>query len=484
MSAATQHTRKISTGPTSLALVFACTALATGSPTSHTLILRNGDRLQGQVSTYSDNTSLNFTHPNALAPLQFRSDAIMRLENALDSDASSPGANATLSLSDGNTWPVTIEAFDGKLLRLALPWANQNTSVPWDKVVALEFMEGPRQFLLQGPSSQQAWQFITDKSGSSILGRKPSQKNRGWYVENHTLIGSTPGSASLDAAMPDRLCIEWDLQWTSSLNFCLGLYSDAFMPVAVEDNAPAGIKNVWQKMESDGQIVPQQECIALEFNPHAVLVQLHSKDNGQDMLASAQVPVSLRSENQARFKVLVDRKSGSLYLYINQKLVQKWPDLGEFTSRGRALSLWQHHDSGSIHLRRLRLSQWDGRPIESRPVPEKEKDIVIARDGNRLSGKFTKVTNAAWLLDGSLGEISIAEADIRHIIRPLSLTTSRPSPQSFAVTLNDGFQLSLMDVKILENARLSGKHEILGPIEFPLKFLESLTFPDVPAPQP
>ena len=458
----------------------------------HELSLQSGARLIGEVKGHQPDGEWVVTSPDATGQIHLKPGAVRYFARLASGEPAENQPAATFVFLSGDRIPADIAAFDGKAFEARVPWAGEARPVRWDSLERIVFAERGTRRVFAGPLPDQKWEFTTgpdrgqiqraDADGAEAAGEADSKPSP-WKVENGTLSCDGPGSASVEANLPDQISITYDLEWTGMLSMSMGLFSDAFLPF--DSDEPDG-PTVAATAAKNGEVIPLREGIALDINQHSVILRSHSPDQGQDMLGSGQLPQEFRNRVNARITVRIDRAAGNCGIWFGDRQVQKWTDLGNLAGAGKGLSFWQHHGNGTVVIRRLVVRTWNGKFEDESPAAEAERDILVAADGTRVTGKLGALTDGQFAMETSVGPLDVAMGDLRHLIRAKGKdeASEKNKPEGVLLTLSGGagrFHLEGFRVES-DGGVFIGRHAELGELSLPSAEVESVNFHPTEAP--
>ncbi len=443
----------------------------------HLVVMANGDRLQGMVTGFSADQGLSMSYPDALDPVRLKLNSVRSMVAAASATQDSPEAKAVITFTNGDTVPADIQSFDGKKLRIATPLAGGSHDFQWATVERIAFTDDLTKRLFQGPMVSQDWKFTGRRNQDGAEGSGTAN----WRLDKNEILADNPGSASINAQLPDQVTVEFEMEWTGQMNFSVALFSDAFLPASEDEpKGPTVVENAGKQ----GETIPLREGIALDLNPHNIILRTHSGEQGQDMIGSSQMPQEFRSRTTARMIIRADRAAGTFAVWREGKLLSKWKDIGEIPGKGKGISFWQHHNNGTLSIRRLIVKNWNGKLEEAVPRIESDKDVLIATDGSRLTGEIKGLKEDRWSISGQIGDLDFARDDVRHIVRASEekpakneKEKSAASDQSATVTLLGGHVFHLEEIALDPSGKITGRHAILGSLEFPFTNVEAIQFP-------
>ena len=451
------------------------------------LQLQSGGKLIGEVKSHKSDGEWEVASPDAVEPIRLKPGSVRSLARIASGQTRENPPAATLVFLSGDRIPVDITGFDGSTFQVRSPWAEEARPVEWKRLRQIIFEETGVQRVFSGPLPGQKWAFTSgldrarmrgDGVGVEEAGEEASKQDS-WKTENNTLVASGPGSASVDANLPDKLSISYDLEWTGMLSMSMAMFTDSFLPSDPDEpDGPTIVANA----AKEGEVMPLREGIAIDINQHSFILRSHSPDQGQDMMGSGQMPQDFRNRTKVRIMVRIDRKEGICGLWVGDRLIRKWVDLGNLGGTGKALSFWQHHGNGSVVIQRLVVRTWNGKFEEDAPPSENEKDILVAADGTKLTGKLGPMADGKFTMETSVGPIEAGLADLRYLVRAgaggKEKKSGKSKPEGAVVTLAGGSgKFVLEDFRVeSDGAVFIGRHAELGELSLPDAEVEFVNF--------
>lgn len=483
----------------SLALAFAL--LAQGLPAGesdgrvHDLQLKSGGRLIGEVKSHQPDGEWVVASPDASGPIRLKPEAVQSFSLLSGGNPAENSPSATLVFLSGDRVPADIGAFDGSVFEVRVPWAGEARPVKWGSLQRVVFEESGVRRVFAGPLPDQKWKFTVGPERGSVRKdpmeiKKRTSKDGTWEVEAGALFGNGPGSASVDVNLPDQVAIAYDLEWTGLLSVSMGMFSDAFLPA---DQAKPDGPCVAEVAAKNKEVIPLREGIAIDLSQHSVMLRSHSPDQGQDTLGSGQFAQEFRNRTSTRVTVRIDRAGGMCAIWFGDRLLQKWTELGNLGGTGKGLSFWQSHGNGTVVIRRLVVRTWNGKLDEEAPSGEDGRDVLVAADGTRISGKLGALNNGQFALETGVGALDVALWDLRHLVRAKSKIekSEQHKARGALVTLaSGGGQFHLEGFRVeSDGGLLVGRHAEMGELSLPAAEVESVEFratkaSKAPAPNP
>ena len=324
----------------------------------------NGDRLSGQPGHIDSNGHLIWQAANLLdQPSAVRLDTILelRLENGALPD-SNPSHDALVTLNNGDTIRGQLSGLDDKHVTLDT-WYGGQLRIRRSMASALEILRTERA-IYNGPDAIENWTTSGDADA--------------WTYHNGELISHTTGCIAREIALPDRCRLSFKLAWRSNLKFRVLLFSGEG-----DTSTP----------ENCYDLVCQRRFVYLRKRWMTARSGIGSRTIGQPANIS-----ELAEKEKVHMEFFLDRKAGSIALYVDGRQAQVWndpdPDIGKFGN-------WLHFisDDDPVRLSNLRAGRWNGKlpagpesDREEEPL-EEEGQIIRLQNGDEVTGQVGEITD-------------------------------------------------------------------------------------------
>lgn len=444
----------------------------------HLVTMHNGDCLTGAVTGFSPDGMITIAYPAAATAIAVKLTAVKSIE-ALDPPARMPPSPAVLVLADGDQLPCSVVGFGDDTLTINSPLIDGKSSVKWQDIRQIGFSHEDSIDLLGGPLTGQPWKF--SKRATNIQGGENDKNNAriaatSWKFDRGGITGTGQGGASIDAKLPDKAEIDLEISSARNMPYIIGLFTDAMLPAV--DGEPDGPK----VMDMNGPGVPFREGLAIEISPQSIVLRHHSQGQGLDHLGSKRLPAPLRDKEKRKLKIRIDIAKGIIGVWDNGTLAGKWTDLGALQLKGKAISLCQQQGiTGEFALRHFSVREWHGNIDDDAFTADDTKDVIIVKDGSRLTGKLLSLKGNVWHLRGGVGDLEIARANVFRILRATGASAPIDTKPRVQVNFGDGNVIHLTAPVLGDNGLLSGSHDPLGQVKLHFPDIDSIFFP-VPAP--
>ena len=333
-----------------------------------TLNLANGDVLSGRLEQYDYPGDTSWNRSDIQQAFAFDSQAVHQIrlgDRAKTTPELSP--SMTLQLSNGDQLSGIMESLDDTVLKLNTSFGG-TLDLPADQVQWAVFHRQDQSYLYEGPSGLDGWT-VGEVNTAQLDGGQWAYRNGSFYATKAASIARMVG-------MPNRMQLEFDLEWKGSLNIAVALYTDYLQPVSLaeKDSEP----------DFGG-------FYSLQLTSYAVNVLMVKQKEPLQYLGMTQTPV-FRQGTKAHVDVRTNKADQSISLLVNGKLIKRWVDQGGFAGQGKGIRL-VHQGQGSVRFSNLKIQGWDGR-FESPPRNrvQSPNDLMTLRNGDKLVGRVGSAT--------------------------------------------------------------------------------------------
>lgn len=408
-----------------------------GPPVVETLEFLNGDKLRGRLSSIEADGTVQWTHPEARAPIQFSPRNLARISLDPGVGRGRPLNGFVVRLANGNELPGQILTLDQNRLVLNT-WYAGTLTIPRKHVRSIRQVRTGN-LVYEGPNSMEEW--TTGRGG----------QGRGWAFGEGSLVSTRPGLIGRDMKLPDQARIDFDLSWAGNLGLLISLY------------------------------VPQIEnyssnCYLLNLNSGFIYLNRSSARGGQNNLGQTQVE-ELGRRNKARIGIRTSKEQKTFALLVDGNLVKQWRDPGEFAGTGTGLVFYsQGH--GSLNISRIQISEWDGRLDDAGSLEGAagNQDTISMVNRDKVSGTIEKIADNQLRLTSDFAPLSIPLERIDRI--ELAGATSEGIKEDDSMVRiglpNEGLVLVKLERMNRERAVVSSP--VFGKAEFKPEAFRSIEF--------
>ncbi len=342
-----------------------CATIAQEKPADlvGTLKFSNRDRLSGTPGGIDAVGNLIWKAPILLhEPIPIRLNKIleMRLQGGSPPEVDA-GHQALLTLSNGDNIRGELDALDDTHVTLKT-WYGGKLRIRRTMSSDLEIMRSERA-VYTGPADFDSWKI--DGEGDS------------WRLHAGTLSASKGAGIAREVDTPQKCRIGFDLAWRNSLRFRVLLFSD------------------------DGETTQPDNCYDLVCQRRFVYLRkrwLVRASGGSRIVGQANI-AELAEKEKVRFDFYVDRKTGTIALYIDGSQAHVWADqdpaMGNFGN-------WLHfisEDFYPVQVSRIRVTPWKGDLPENIDLDteeerlEEEGQVIRLQNGDLVIGQVGKIVD-------------------------------------------------------------------------------------------
>ncbi|MBC8326962.1 MAG: PDZ domain-containing protein [Verrucomicrobia subdivision 3 bacterium] len=236
-----------------------------------------------------------------------------------------------------------------------------------------------------------------------------------WEFDNGSLISKGTGYViGKELNWPSMASVDFDLEWDRDIAMDVMLCTDRLHSVSF------------------------QNAYLLRLNGGPSYLYRHSSAGEGDLSTT-----SLGSGNpawgsarKAHVSIRVDRRTATIALLVNDRLVRKWVDKAGFAGKGKVLQFNPQTDS-RMAIHNLRLSEWNGRLPKAGGPPAAQagvKDNIQFHKGDALTGQIIGVANGKLTLKTDFADLAIPLQKIANI----SFAKAAPASALNASVLNLG----------------------------------------------
>lgn len=416
------------------------------------LLLVNGDQLSGLLHTFQYPGKTYWNRTDIDVPFEFDSESLDEIVlGDRPKGIGLPKERMRLQLANGDTYTGDWVGLDADFLIIDTSFSGR-LKVPRKHWQWAEFMHSDTQFLFEGPHGLEGW----------TMGEVTTKELDGgqWAYRNGAFYALKAASIARIIGMPDRMRMEFDMEWKGSLNLAVALYTDYLQPVSLAD----------KDLEPDFG-----GFYSLQLTSYAVNVLMVKKKEPLQYLGMTQTPIFRQSE-KAHIDVRTNKADNSISLLVNGKMVKRWVDQGGFAGAGKGIRL-VHQGQGALRVSNIKVREWDGR-FEAPPTnrPQATQDLLTLRNGDKLVGNLVEASTDAmqFQMGETVSEIKLDEVEkieiggIQDAVRPVR-------KGEVLGDLVGGGNLQFL-LEGIGGDSIQGTSDIYGPIQMKLSSFEKLDF--------
>jgi hypothetical protein len=427
----------------------------------------DGSTLHGSLAGIDPEKGIRWKHPAAAAPLEFlpRNAHQIRFAQAATPPAlSAAQQTCRFRFVNGDELAGNLLALDATHLELET-WFAGKVRAPREGVQSLVFLQRGFVTLYDGPDTLDGW--------------NAGPTSTAWQLRDGVLTASANAFLGRDLKLPAQSRIEFEVGAASALNLYVSLYTDAiarfnFSSAGYQFNLGFGYVNL---MRGQGQF-------------------------GMQHLGQAQIPVPPPGKRM-KVEIRSDLAAGSLTLLVEGNVVQQWTDPNPAKpaepvidpnlpptvadavrdaarARGPVLpgtGLSFFAMNGGIQLTALKVTAWDGRPIEPEiTATNLNGHLVRLANQDRAHGRVEAIRDGRLVLAAAAGRLEIPLGRVTQVIlSPMAtIMTNRPPGETHA-RLSSGETVALAQPR-WDGARLAGVSPHFGPVQFDTRWVRALRF--------
>ena len=452
----------------SLAALFLATALPLhAQPAVDVFQLLDGSTLHGSLEGIDPVKGIRWKHPASAAPIEFssRNAHLIRLAQAAPPPAAaSAHPTCRFRFLNGDELTGNLVSLDAQHIELET-WFAGKLRAPRTGVQSLAFLARGFATLYDGPENLDGW----------ATGPTPGA----WQLRDGVLTAGANAFMGRDLKLPPQARIEFDVGSGGALNLYFSLYTDAverfnFASSGYQFNLGLGYVNL---MRGQGNF-------------------------GMQHLGQAQIPVPFPGKKM-HVEVRADMAAGTLTLLVDGNVVQQWnnpsaakpepalepnlpPTVAEAVraaaaARGPALpgtGLSFFTLNSGIQLSGIRVSAWDGRPIEPEVLATNfTGQFVRFANKDRANGQVETIRDGrlAFVPTGGMRlEVPLARVTQIVFAPEQPAATNRPAGETHA-RLSSGETIALTQPR-WEGRQLAGVSPHFGPLQFDTRWVRVLRF--------
>jgi hypothetical protein len=429
--------------------------------------LLDGSTLHGALEAIDPARGIRWKHPASPAPIEFllRNAHQIRFAQVAPPPAQA-GTHHTCRFRfvNGDELTGNLLALDTTHIELEA-WFAGKLRAPRTGVQSLGFLARGFATIYDGPDGTTGW----------ATGPTPTA----WAFRDGVLTGGANAFLGRDLKLPPQSRVEFDVGSSGAMNLYVSLYTDAtqrfnFASSGYQFNLGLGYVNL---MRGQGQF-------------------------GMQHLGQAQIPVPLPGR-KLRVEVRADLLAGTLTLLVDGNVIQQWNDPNAAKpaepgippglpptvadavreaarARGPVLpstGLSFFMLNGGIQLSGIKVSAWDGRPIEPEVVATNfTGHLVRLANQDRALGEVNAIRDGKLTLATAAGSLEIPLTRVTQVIlAPVTPpATNRPAGEAHA-RLSSGETVALTQPR-WDGRQLAGISPHFGPLQLDTRWVRMLRF--------
>lgn len=384
----------------------------------------NGDLLSGTLVSLSPQ-ALVWRHPDVEGEMRFRPANLKEIELHTPTPVLLPRNVVRVDLTNGDSFCGQVVELDGEQLVLNTVYAGR-MAIRRPMLANVRPAEAVGDVTYTGPNSIEEW----------VRGNNQDA----WEFRNGALYSvQANGSLGLDAKLPDRARIDFELAWQGQLFFTLSLFADSL----------------------DSYYGPGYQ---LSMQGHHVTLNRRTRGSSSG-LGGHHAPI-FATKRKADFSVRVDRRAKTVALLADGAIIQQWSDPVGLDEGGTGLVLFVNQNRH--RLRNLRVMPWDGK-LELAGEEEEisgDEDQVQFANGDRVTGEVLGIRGGVATMKSPYAELQIPlERILLLTFRDTDRERARRNAEDVQGLFREGGQVTL-GLADLRDGLLQGESENFGKAAF------------------
>lgn len=379
------------------------------------VVFRDGGRLGGALVRWDATSGLTWSSPHAEEPLHFPSDNLRSITRpSILRHAAAPSVEVEIH-RPGNLLLGEIFALDGENLSVTTPFSPP-VAIPRGLVREIRLVDsGSRGYL--GPGTDLAeWQ----RHGEGE-----------WTLQDGALRGRGIGGIGRAVRLADRGRIDLHLEVLGTLSASIGWFCQDL-------KAPLSADSYQLRFENDGVTLfrgltpeaaeavnhpPENEAEGIRnLRLEEQLARFHARFGGHPARRiGPRAPNPYRSDHrESRLSICWDTSRKLIALVADGEVLQVWTDEEGLAGPADGLVFNQHASVGTLMIRELRVSAWNGVLPEPLPASSRPDEFLLRlRNEDVLTGTVVSVADEKLRLESAdLGALSLPLGRIKQIRFP------------------------------------------------------------------
>jgi hypothetical protein len=351
------------------------------------------NKITGELVAMDQDGTVTLRTPHANEPIRIISDGIAKIDfGKLTEKYEVPAQN--LTLINGDSFPVEILSLDDKVLKIKSPSLGE-LDVPREIMRSLEIGSFSKKTIYTGPKEISEWRNTVDEVSE-------------WTIQDQILLTNGSGEIYRDMKLPENYSVRFKVSWIKHPNFRF-TFGD---PMEYKDKK---VNRYYLQFGRAGMEIKRESTGKQPYYPIATIERLPQE------FASKEVWIEVR----------VNRKAGSIDLYINDRLEDRYMDKNPNTPSGTGIAFKAYADNDNqLSVSDIVVSQWDDRGNKQRTEDrgDLKDDSVIGSKGDRSGGRLQSIT------DGKSGKVYRFKSNFQE--NPTDLQESEVASVYFASAPN------------------------------------------------
>lgn len=421
---------------------------------SSTLEFANGDAFSGELRKWEDN-QITIKNPYIKNETTLRDATLLKLDLPTSGETTISNEEidheASIFIKGRHNQQRASDQLKGQLTQITDDLITLDTSYAGNITIDRKFItnmeiSSKRSSIYSGPNSLEEWNLPDSEDA--------------WFFRDGALIGGKKdGQISKDVGLDELSHISFNIDWKSSLNFRLFLFSN------------------------DAKKSRPTSYYELVINSRSFYMRKYHKEAGSESLATSDRSSRLDGSDTAFVEVFANSKQGIFHLYIDGEhsatFTDRAPDPDTF---GSAIHFTNRVRS-PMRLRNLRIATWSG----TLPTAEEQETFaelkgegqrILLKNGDAILGKLGEIKNGILVVDTKHTPIRIPVAGMRTVQMKGSFK-EKHSPKmekgDVKAYFKDGGWV-IFKLESITNESITGYHQAFGTKTFDLSAFSQIEF--------
>ena len=436
--------------------------------------LKDGDIFRGKFSSFNLIEGVYWKHPHISPQLIINPKHVKYIQFAPRDTTKELNFHSTkVTLFSGDELSGELKGMTDGILKLNT-WYGGQIEIKQSSIKSLIPSFTSLKTVYQGPNNINEWTFYDPSSGQifSKLGENPKTQeietkkkkinlaHGTWKLNNGSFETKTSQSrvGRRFKELPDRMQLDFDLDWSSYLNLYINFLTD--------------------KLDS----YSKGNSYCLRLNTSYAYLYKYSLQNGiaggRNMGSNVRVNLT-SSGNHARISIRIDRKKNIIALYVNEKFLKKWTDTQKEGLPANANGLlFTSMSSNLIELSHIKISEWNGKlPDGNKSTTQNgTEDFILFANEDSVSGKLVGIENGKIKFKTTFAEIPIPIQTITRINMAHKNPTATPAKGTIRAILHKTQGQVSGSILSWQNGKISLKSDSLGTASFDQDAFERIEF--------
>jgi hypothetical protein len=399
----------------------------------------DGSSMHGQLRRMDREGGVRWQHPFAAQPFELKPDnlAWIRFPNsqALRAEAK---PTCRFRFRNGDEVLGNLTLVDQDKIELQT-WFGDRLVAQRDTVKTIVFLSPDFAVLYEGPTSLEGW----------VHGRLQGR----WDYRAGALVCTNVALLGRDLKLSRPASVSFDLAWTGQFSLTIALYASVFDRLDYSANS-----------------------YHIYLAPGFVSAQRVIAGRGSATLGQAQLP-SLMGANKAHLEIRIDKEEGSVAIWLDGALVQRWKDDISGSGQGTGITFYSQMDGPMVRISNLIIAEGTGQleNLEETTAPVKD-DLVHFVNHDKAMGALRGIGDGKLSFVAPQAQFQVPLPRVTQIVFRDATTQEAPrGPWEVRAYLAGGGALSFLLDKWDEKV-VAGTSANFGRLAFNPRSIRQLQF--------